>query len=179
MKRSAVHLAGLAIAALGAGCTDVDHFSTAPDESYCGAITLAGAFRTGLSPEVQMRLVLDASELDGNKSPGKIWTVEANRLNRRLLDGASLRRIPHLENDPLSRLQFGDGREENRIFMVTPAEDDADPILAILSLRSDGNVEVRLLRAGLSGTGDQTPPAGKRTIFGIFTLKRKAGTCGF
>ncbi len=179
MKSSALPFAALAIALADLGCTDVDHFSTAPDESYCGAITLAGAFRTGLSPEVQMRLTLDASELDGSKSPGKIWTLEKNRHNRRLLDGASLRRIPHLENDPLSRLQFGDGREENRIFMVTPAEDDADPILAILSLRSDANVEVRLLRAGLSGTGDQAPPSGKRALFGIFTLSRQAGSCGF
>jgi hypothetical protein len=44
----------------------------------------------------------------------------------------------------------------------------------VVSLRSDGGVEVRLLRAGVAaGAAGQTP------IFGLFVLSKQVGTCGF
>jgi len=170
-----------ALALAGAGCTDLDSYSTNEGEAYCGAITLGGGFREGLSPRVQMRLSLDAAELDGPGSPGTLWTYEAafgDEPERRLIDDAELRRLPAMENDPLSRLEFGQGRLENKVFAVSPSDPEAEAMLAIVSLRSDGAVEVRLLRPGREG-GPSEQPEGRRPIFGIFSLTKQVGTCGF
>jgi hypothetical protein len=178
--RSLVALVPLAAACLG--CDDLDRFTTAPGEAYCGAITLAGAFRTGFSPRVQMRLTLDATRLDGPESPGQISTFEApdeTHAERRLLDAAPLRLIPPMLHDPLSRLEFGDGRERNAVYAVSPSALDAESILAIVSLRSDETVEVRLVRGGTTGTEGNAPPEGRRPLFGIFPLRRKDNACGF
>ncbi|WP_437735861.1 hypothetical protein [Sorangium sp. So ce1335] len=176
-------LAGAMAAGGAAGCDDVSRFSTTEGESYCGAITLGGAFRAGLSPRVQMRLTLDADALDGPEPPGALWTYEApdaGAPERRLLDGAPLRPIAALAHDPLSRLEFGEGRERNAIYAVSAAAPDAEPLLAILSLRTDESVEVRLLRPGEAPLpSGEAPAAGQRQVFGNFRLTRRTGTCGF
>jgi hypothetical protein len=87
-----------------------------------------------------------------------------------------------MDNDPLSRPDFGDGRIRNWIFAVSPADPDAESMLAVLSLRADNTVEVRLLRPGKAPPSppDSVPvAAGQRPIFGIFPLTQQAGTCGF
>lgn len=175
-------LAPVALAALALGCNDLNRYSTAPSESYCGSVTLSSAFRAGLSPRVQMRVQLDAAELDTEQSPGVVWTFEAGARDEpthRLLNRAPLRRIPKIESDPIAALDLGGGRDHTRIFAVTPSDAEEDPLLAILSLRSDDGIEVRLLRPGLGGTGTKAPPTGKRPIFGVFTLTKQIGTCGF
>jgi hypothetical protein len=172
---------GLALLA-GAGCAELDRFTTAPSESYCGAVTLSSAFRQGFSQRVQMRLQIDASQLDGEASPGVVWTYEAadgTEPEGRLLNRAPLRRIPKLDNDALAQLDLGGGRDASRIFAVTPADPDEDPLLAILSFRSDDGVEVRLLRPGLTGTAAKPAASGRRPRFGVFTLYKQIGTCGF
>jgi hypothetical protein len=180
--RLARRLALLGLAAAGSSCTDLDRYSTAPSESYCGPVTLSSSFRSGFSPVVQMRLQLDAAELDGEISPGVMWTYEAavgEVAERRLLNRAPLRRIPKLANDPLSMLDIGAGRDHTRMFAVTPADSDEDPLLAILSLRSDDGVEVRLLRPGIAGTATKPAAPGRQPVFGLFTLYKQVGTCGF
>ncbi|WP_437319128.1 hypothetical protein [Sorangium sp. So ce385] len=179
-------LAGAASAAAAggaAGCDDVSRFSTADGEAYCGAITLGGAFRAGLSPRVQMRLSLDADALDGPEPPGALWTYEAPdgaAPERRLLDGAPLRPIGALAHDPLSRLEFGEGRERNAIYAVSASDPAAEPLIAILSLRTDASVEVRLLRPGREPLAPGEAQAeGERQVFGNFRLTRRTGTCGF
>lgn len=164
--------------ALAAGCDDLARFNTAPDEAYCGSVTLANEFREGLSPRVQMRLRLEGSPLDGVESPGTIATFEAasaTSAERRLLVDAALRPILPMQNDPLSRLEFGEGRDRNLIFSVTPADPEAAALLAVVSLKSDDNVEVRLVRPG--GEGEEDPA--RKGIFGIFPLVRRSGSCGF
>src|SRR4051812_39362127 len=107
-------LAVLGFAAAGLGCADLDRYTTAPSQSYCGSVTLSGAFRAALSPRMQMRLQLNAPALDGDISPGVLWTFEAGdgeRPERRFLDRAPLRRIPKLENDALSMPDLGEGRD--------------------------------------------------------------------
>ena len=185
MSRRALALAAVASCLLlaGAGCDDLSRFSTADGEAYCGSVTLAGAFRTGLSPRVQMRLQLDATGLDGLEPPGALSTFEAadeTHPERRLLDRAPLRPIAPLAHDPLSHLEFGDGRERNAIFAVSPADPASESLLAILSLQTDDAIEVRLLRAGSppDATGEP-PPAERRPIFGIFRLTRRTHECGF
>jgi hypothetical protein len=169
--------------ALLAACDDLARFSTDPGESYCGAVTLGSSFRMGFSPRVQMRLKLDATRLDGPDSPGTLSTFEIaadGQTERRVLADAELRRMPPLAHDPLSHLEFGDGRERNAIFSVSPADPEAESMLAIVSLRADERVEVRLLRAGSPPSSDGMSPAeGRRPLFGIFTLSRQAGECGF
>jgi hypothetical protein len=50
--------------------------------------------------------------------------------------------------------------------------------VAIVSLRSDDTVEVRLIRPG-AVAADGEVPEGRRQIFGVFTLERQSGECGF
>jgi len=184
VRRAPVRLACLGLPALLslAGCTELDRYSTAPSESYCGAVTLSSGFRTGLSPRVQMRLQLNAAELDTELSPGVVWTYEAaagDQPERRLLDRAPIRRIPKLENDVLAQPDLGSGRDHTRVFAVTPSDAKEESLLAVLSLRSDDGVEVRLLRPGLAGIGSKPAPAGRNPVFGLFTLYKQVGTCGF
>jgi hypothetical protein len=177
-KRSFVAFAAVTSFAM-VGCTDMSRYSTAPDESWCGSVTLGSVFRQGLSPRVQMRVQLDATKLDANESAGTISTFEAadgDAKPTRLLDEAELRALAPLAHDPLSRLSFGDGRERNAIFAVTPKDPAAESLLAIISLKTDDAVEVRLLRAGVKG---DDAPAGRTPIFGVFPLARSPGRCGF
>lgn len=163
---------------LAAGCDDLARFTTAPDEAYCGSVTLANEFREGLSPRVQLRLRLDGGLVDSAEPPGTIATFEAasaTSAERRLLVDAPLRPILPMQNDPLSRLEFGEGRDRNLVFAVTPADPAAATLLAVVSLKSDDNVEVRLLRPGAEG---EEEPA-RRGLFGIFPLVRRSGDCGF
>jgi hypothetical protein len=175
--------AGLATALLAGGCDDLDRFSTREGEAYCGSVTLGGAFRTGLSPRVQMRLEIDAAALDGADPPGTLSTFEAadeDRPERRLLDRAPLRPIKPLAHDPLSRLEFGEGRERNAMFAVSPSSAEAEAMLAIVSFRTDEAIEVRLLRPGAAAVpGGDAVEEGRRQIFGIFRLTKREGDCGF
>lgn len=164
-------LTALALAAAGLGCQSIDRYSTAPGESYCGAVTSDPTFSTGLDPNARMRLQLDGSLFDGDASPGTLWTEEPTR---HLVDGAPLRRIPTLANDPLGTPDLGGGRDHTRVFALTPASAGESPLLGVVSLRSDDGVEVRLLRPGLDGA-----PSGQAPLFGLFTLGKQAGTCGF
>jgi hypothetical protein len=176
--RSGVVL-GLAASFLIAGCNaDDGAFSTARGQSYCGAVTLGRAFREGLGPRVQMRLQLDVEALDAGESPGRVWAWEAATQvtpERSLLDGVPLEPIGPLAHDALGDLDFGEGRERNGLFAVRPANPDVEGMIAVLSLRSDGLVEIRLLRAGLRGEG---APEERSPVFGMFLLERRRGDCG-
>src|SRR4051794_21889560 len=96
----------LLIAALAVGCTDVSKFSTEPGESYCGVVTSAAFVRAGLPEGARMRLELNAERLQD--APGKLWLDALE--NGEKLDGAVLRGVPQLAFDPLSTLEFGEGR---------------------------------------------------------------------
>jgi hypothetical protein len=160
-------------------CNDFGSFTTRPNEAYCGAITLGSAFRAGLSPRVQMRLELDAEELEGPDVPGRVSTFEAPTTElpeRRMLDHAALRPIPPLSHDPLSRVEMGEGRERNAVYAVSPREPTASAMLAFLSLRSDDGIEVRLLRPGTDVPGEDD---NRKLIFGLFSLVKREGSCGF
>lgn len=163
-----------------AACTDLEHFSTSQDESYCGSIAGEKSFRTGLSGTLRMRLVLDASLLDGPGSPGTLWTFDAaDDGGEPLLSGAPLRRIASMDNDALSRPEFGEGRLQNRIYAVAPKRAGEEPLFAVLSLVNDGRVEVRLMRPGRATSPESPAPPGEGPLFGAFSLTKKAGTCGF
>ena len=168
--------AALGLAVAGLGCNTLARYTTAPGELYCGTVTQSAAFRAGLAAGAQMWATFDATELDGELSPGAVWTAEPAR---QLLDGAPLRRIPALENDPLSVPDLGGGRDQTRLFALTPAPAGEDPLVGALSLRSDDGIELRLLRPGLDPTATPAPPAGRQPLFGLFVLYKQAGTCAF
>jgi hypothetical protein len=174
---------GLALAsAPSLGCTNLDRFTTGPGEAYCGAITIGAPFREGLSPRVQMRLTLDASALDGPSAPGTLSTFEAAALGQaeeRTFTDAALRPMAPLAHDAMSHLEFGDGRERNAVFAVSPTDEAAEAMLAVVSLKSDDTVEVRLLRPGMAASTTAPTPAGRRPIFGLFSLTRQSNRCGF
>lgn len=174
--------AALLAVAAGLGCSNLDRFTTAPNEAYCGAVTVGAPFRTGLSPRVQLRLTLDASALDGASPPGMLSTYEAADVGspeaRQFIE-APLRPIPPLAHDALSHLDLGDGCERSAIFGVSPADTTAESMLAVVSLRTDDTVEVRLLRPGLAPSATAPTPSGRRPIFGLFSLTRQSNRCGF
>ncbi len=180
-ERSILGAAALsALAFAASGCEDMTRFSTGAGESYCGNITLGAAFRRGFTPSTQMRLTFDASKIDGAESPGHLWIREILPADEggdvRLLDDAPLRPIPPLAHDLLSRPDLGEGRVRTAIYAVTPADPDAEGVLAALSFRSDGEIEVRLLRPGASDDTSNLP-RGRRPLFGLFTLTRLPGPC--
>jgi hypothetical protein len=165
-------LAGL-VGACASACSSVDSYTTAPGESYCGGLPSPAAFTAGLAPGAQMRVTLDASQLDAQGSPGTVWTYEPPSKglpSRRLVDGLALQHVPALDSDPLSIPDLGSGRDHTRLFSLGASPPGEPAIVAAVSLRSDGGVEVRLLRPSANAGA---------AIFGLFTLTKQAGTCGF
>mgnify|MGYP001826864396 CR=1 FL=1 len=165
-----------------AGCNSLEDFDTADGEAFCGQITLGSAYRTGFSPRVQLRMRLDTSRIFTGESPGTVSSFEAGSDGaepKRLLDTAQLRPFAPLAHDALSDLEFGDGRERNLVYAVSPADPTAEALLAVVSLRTDDSVEVRLLRPGLDLTADQDPPPERRQLFGVFVLQKRQDLCGF
>lgn len=163
-------LAAASLALLGtlAACKDVTSYSTAPGESYCGSIIQGPFVRAGLGPAVQMRLTFHAETLDTD--PGTLSTSDG------LLREAPLRPIPQLFHDPLSTLQFGEGRRRNLIYAIAPTSPGA-PLFVVLSLLENGDTEVRLMRAAPAPDGQQTSTEG--ALFGVFPLQRRQDACGF
>ncbi len=160
-------------------CDRISSFDTGPDEAFCGQITLASGYRTGFTPRVQMRMTFDSSKVDSGEPPGTLTTFDAGQdTEPQLLTEASLRPIPPLSHDPLSQLEFGDGRDLNLIYAVSPTSPAAESALAVVSLRADDAVEVRLIRPGTE-SGDQAAPVGREPLFGLFLLRRQDGDCGF
>ena len=178
MTRPGVTLAAFAAAALSLGCRDLDRFSTTDGESYCGNVVTSSFVRSsGFVPSARMRLTLDASELSAN--PGTLWTDDAddetgagNCAPQSTFDGAKLRTVDKLFHDPLSTLDFGDGREHN--FMAWAETTCGGQMLAVVSLMRNDDVEVRLLSPfEVNDNGES------KAEFAVFPLTRKQGTCGF
>jgi len=166
---------------LCSSCQNLSGFVTGPGQAYCGQIALASAYRSGFSPRVQLRLQFDSSKIDTSESPGSLSTIDDDGTGspERMLLDVPLRPIPPLGNDALSELEFGDGRQRNLIYAVSPSSPDAESMLAFVSLRTDDAIEVRLVRGGLEAVADATVPAGRRPLFGVFVLDRRDDLCGF
>lgn len=162
--------AALAVLALGLGCTDTSKWTSEPGESWCGEVTGASFVRAGMPEHTKMRLELDADSLQN--APGRVWTTAFDSGER--LAGARLRVVPQLLHDPLSTLQFGEGRVKNAIAIADL--DSRSQVFVVVSLLQSGDVEVRLLRGASPGSA---PVAGEPSqLFGVFRLERGKGTCG-
>jgi hypothetical protein len=116
-----------------------------------------------------------------DETAGTVTTFDPDAgRSARMLHGSPLRPITAMTHDPLARLEFGDGRDRNMIYAVTPDNHDAESLLAVVSLMHDERVEIRLLRSGKQLTSNGQPSgANHRPLFGLFTLTRQTGDCGF
>jgi len=120
-------------------------------------------------------------KIGGDEPAGTMTTFDPDAgRSARMLNASALRPITAMTHDPLSRLEFGDGRDRNMIYAVTPDNPDAESLVAVVSLRHDDRVEIRLLRPGKQLTSSGQPSgANHRPMFGLFTLTRQTGDCGF
>lgn len=167
-------------ALLGSACKDVTRFSTGPGEYYCGAVVEGPLVRDGFGPAVNARMTFDADHINDPKaSPGAVSTHDF-QTGEELLREAPLRVIAALNSDPLSTLEFGDGRDRNVIYMVDPADPGNGPtITAVVSLLHSGGAELRLVRGAALPDGTSLPAADGKPLFGVFPLQLQTGTCNF
>jgi hypothetical protein len=170
MRRS---LLCIFLVALG-GCRDIDRFDTGDDEAYCGTIVTAPFVREGFATNLRVRLRIDTDQLDS--VPGTITTDDTAGpcAPEPLFQDAELRVTPDVLHDPLSTLEFGEGRDMN---LVTWARSPCQgPMLAVVSLMKNDDVELRLLRPPSSPLAAGEDPGGG---YALFQLRRQEGTCGF
>lgn len=144
------------------GCQELSSYKNNGDH-YEGLITQGTFVRTGFGDSVRMCLTLDTDKLQ--QEPGELRTSDGS------FKKGSLRAVPQAFHDPVSTLQFGQGREKNYMYFTQIA--DGTEALAILSLMKNGDIEVRVMR-GAPGGGNTSAQ-----LFGVFPLKREPGACSF
>jgi hypothetical protein len=164
--------------ALGtSGCRSLDRFDTGDDHAYCGTIVDAQFVRTtvqegGFDRTLRMRLTLDVDAF--TTVPGAITTDDGEEgpcAPSPTFSAAPLLATPEVHHDVLSTFSLGESRPDN---LVTWVESTCrGPMLAVISLMTSDDVEVRLLKPPALGQ-DVARPA-----FGLFELSRRRGDCGF
>ena len=170
-------LAWMALAA----CRDLDRFDTDDNEAYCGRMVGAPFAHTGFLPDhqppmLQLRLRLDTDAL--GSIPGTLSTDDADTglcSPDPLLDETPMRAIQEAFHDPLSTLEFGDGREHN--FFVWVDSSCQGTLIGVISLMKSDDVEIRLLKPASEPLPDAGPA--ERPGFAFFRLRRRNGDCGF
>src|SRR5262249_51385390 len=138
-------------AALG-GCRSLDRFDTEPPAAYCGAIVGGSTFhegfiRNGAPPSLELSLELDTSSL--TVRPGSLTSNDGATgfcSPAPLFQGAPLRAIQTLLHDALSQADLGPGHEHTFFAWVDSVCQGT--MLAVVSLLTNGDVEVRLLKPG-------------------------------
>ena len=178
--RALVGLTLVAGLALG-GCRDRHRFDTDENEAFCGSLVGApfahhGFWPDDLPPTLGMRVRIDMSNAD--TVPGALSTDDHERglcAPDPLLDETPMRAMEEAFHDPLSTLEFGEGREDNLLVWVDTA--CLGSVVGVVSLMKSGDVEVRLLKPAPAPTED-SPPA-ERPGFAQFSLSRRQGDCGF
>jgi hypothetical protein len=165
----------VAVAALAVGCRDASRFATHGDRFEGGVVT--GSFvRSGIGEGVRMCLTLDTDHLQD--APGTITTSDG------MFRATTLRPIPQIWHDPLSTLDFGDGRIRNLVYAASPLPGDAgdaeaQDVMVVVSLMQTDHVEVRVLRGAPQTDAGPPPPGTGRPLFGVFHLDREPGPCAF
>jgi hypothetical protein len=156
------------------GCRDIDRFDTGDGEAYCGTIVTAPFVREGFATNLRVRLKIDTDRLDS--VPGTITTddLAGPCTPAPLFQDAELRVTPDVLHDPISTLEFGEGRDMN---LITWAHSGCQgPMLAVVSLMKNDDVELRLLKPPSAPLAPGEDPGGG---YGLFQLRRQEGTCGF
>ena len=92
-----------------------------------------------------------------------------------LFDNAPLRAIPELDHDPLSTLEFGEGRDYN--FFAWVDSTCQGTMLSVVSLMRNDGIEVRVLKPASMPAADAQ--SAERPGFALFSLTRRDEGCGF
>jgi hypothetical protein len=170
-------------ALLAGGCRSLDRFDAERPAAYCGGVVGASAFQSGFIPEgspptLELKLQLDTSAL--TTRPGTLSTNDAGTGicgGSALFLDAPLRAIPDILHDALSQLEFGEGHEQD--FFAWVDSTCKGTMLAVVSLLSNGSVEVRLLKPA----PDLPPPpmtdSADLSGFALFYMQRNPNGCGF
>jgi hypothetical protein len=126
----------------------------------------------GVANDVNLCLTLDTDHLQDG--PGTVSTSDG------MFEATPLRPIPQIWQDPLSTLNFGEGRLKNMLYMAAPQPDAGNPtdVTVVVSLMDSGNVEVRLVRGAPSVSPDGAGTTGA-SIFAVFTLEKQPTACPF
>jgi len=154
------------------GCRDLSRFSTAGGGTYEGAIAEGSFVRSGFSGDTKVCMTLDTDHMQD--APGTISTSDGR------FKSEPLRPIPELFNDPLSTLNFGEGRVKNFVYVARPTGDTTDKsdVTVVLSLLQSSDIEVRMLRsAPLTETDGGIIPTAR--LFGVFALSKGSSACSF
>lgn len=173
----------LAAASALAGCRSLARFDTEPPAAYCGAIVGGSTFhdgfiRTGAPPSLELSLQLDTSSL--TLRPGSLSSNDAASgfcSPAPLFSAAPLRAIPQILRDALSEADLGPGHEHTFFAWVDSVCQGT--MLAVVSLLTNGDVEVRLLKPGPDQPADVPEDPAKSSGFALFYLQRRANGCGF
>ncbi len=152
---------GTSLVALG--CKDTSAYSTSAGESYCGNVVQGAFVRTGMAPDTTLRMTFDADA--ATTTPGVVATSDGT------LRDAPMRPIAAMFHDPLSTLDFGEGRRKNYLYTADSAR-GGGTVTVVVSLMEAGDAEVRLLR-GAAGNDTTTE------LFAVFPVTRRRGACGF
>ncbi len=178
MKRLApIALLGLATL----GCRDLERFDTHGDEAYCGEM-VGAPFHEGFLPEnanppvIGMRLTFDIGGLA--TSPGTVTTDDAEQgpcAPAPLFEETRLRSVREAFHDPVSQLEFGDGRDQN--LLVWADSTCQGTLLGVVSLMRDDSIEMRFFKP--AGEPDDETPKAERPGFAQWKLSRHRRGCGF
>jgi hypothetical protein len=152
-------------------CDPLSDYATTPMRQYAGCVVPADFVLAGVGPTTEVCLTFDPNNLQ--TAPGTLTSSDGR------FSEAPLRPIPQLWNDPLSTLNFGQGRLKNLIYMVTPQGDAAagGDITAVVSMMDSDGLELRLVRgAPPVGVTDAGGP-GASNVFAVFPLTLHRNGC--
>ncbi len=174
----------LALLLLGVACSDLSKFQLDEGSAYCGSMVSAPLFHAGFVPDgappsLRLKLFLDVDNL--TTLPGRLTSDDGSRGLCKddggpLFDDSPLRAIPQVLHDPISTLEFGEGREHS--FFAYVDSTCQGTMLAVVSLMRNREVEVRLFKPSAAAPVDS--PASEQAGYALFYLKpRDANKCGF
>ena len=168
---SVVCALALSCAPFALGCRDLSRFSTTGGGTYEGAIATGAFVRSGFPGDTKVCMTLDTDHLQD--SPGTLSTSDGR------FKSEALRPIPELFHDPLSTLNFGEGRVKNFVYVARPTGDalDRSDVTVVLSLLQSSDIEVRIFRSAPMDGDAGTEPAAR--LFGVFALSKGPSACSF
>jgi hypothetical protein len=174
-----------AVLACASSCKGVGRFDTGPGGAYCGDLT-NGSTTEALTPDgngeqrrLQLSLTLDTRQLA--YEAGILGTLTSSDDvdglcdGGRLFDKARLRIIQPVMHDVISGIQLTQDHEQDIFTWVDSSCQGT--FVAIISLMVDAKVEVRLFKP--MKESDAGAPPTQRSGYGVFSLSRNDGGCGF
>ncbi|MFT5358881.1 MAG: hypothetical protein ACI9KE_006122 [Polyangiales bacterium] len=162
-------------------CSGLGEFATAEDEIYRG--TVLGRedpsfIRRGFPVGLELELSFDPGK--SATLPGTI-TSNDDSICGQFFQNDALLPITPMAHDALSLFEFPGARLQNYIFAVRPTDGPMQnrDIMAFLSLKDDGSIEVRLIAGSGGGIRDCMPTdceafaRGECDVFGVFPAEKE------